>query len=417
RVHLEKAIQLAHRTRKMVGILFIDLDAFKNINDAEGHEMGDRLLRRVASRLSGCVREHDTVARFGGDEFLVLLAQLNHHEEVLPIVERILTSFRQPFTVHNQEFFVTASVGIALYPADGETPHDLIKNADLAMYVAKGKRGDGYAFCSPEMKDNALTKKRLISGLYRALERKEFQIYYQPQVNARTGAIVGLEALLRWQHPEMGMVLPSTFIPIAEQTGIIISIGEWVLRTACAQVARWQRLGILPLRLAVNLSAVQIRDPELVEKVKKVLTETGFDPQYLELEITETTFFQDPEHVSATLRSLKNLGVNVTLDDFGTGYSFLTHLKALAVDRIKIDRHFLQGLLENSRDREIVKGIVHLAQSLEAQVTAEGVETEVQLEFLLEQGREEIQGYYYYRPLPPEELEGILLSHLRKKSD
>lgn len=415
RVHLEKAIQLARRTGKMVAILFVDLDAFKTINDAEGHEMGDRLLRRVANRLSGCVREHDTVARFGGDEFLVLLAQLNRHEEILPIVERILTSFRQPFAVHNQEFFITASIGIALYPGDGETPHDLIRNADLAMYVAKSQRGNGYAFCSPEMKESALTKKRLISGLYRALERQELRIYYQPQVNARTGDIVGLEALLRWHHPEMGVVLPGVFIPVAEQTGIIVSIGEWVLRTACDQVARWQKLGIPPLRLAVNLSAVQVRDPELPEKVKRVLTETGFNPQYLELEITETTFFQDPEHVSATLRALKNLGVNVTLDDFGTGYSFLTRLKALAVDRIKIDRHFLQGLLENSRDREIVKGIVRLAQSLEAQVTAEGVETEAQLEFLLEQGCEEIQGYYYYRPLPPEEIEGLLLSRLRLK--
>lgn len=413
REHLEKAIQFSRRTGKMVGILFVDLDNFKNINDAEGHEMGDELLQAVAQRLSGCVREHDTVARFGGDEFLVLLTELHAPEEVLPIVERIRASFRQPFTLHNQEFFLTASIGIALYPGDGETPQELIKNADLAMYSAKAQQGDGYAFCSPAMKESALEKQRLISGLYRALEREELLLYYQPQVNARSGKIVGLEALLRWKHPEMGILHPASFIPLAEQTGLIIPIGEWVLRTTCETALHFQSLGIPPLSMAVNLSAVQIRDPELPAKVERVLRETGFNPHYLELEITESTIFQNPENVIGLLKTLKALGVRVTLDDFGTGYSFLARLKMLPVDRIKIDRHFLQGIPESEKDRTIVRNIIHLARSLGADITAEGVENEAQLAFLLGEGCEEIQGYYYYRPLPPEELETILRASLK----
>ncbi len=404
---LEKEIQLVKRTGRRLAVVFVDLDSFKIVNDAEGHEVGDELLRTVASRLAGCVREHDTVARFGGDEFLVLMTQLNAPFDVSPVAERMMSSLREPFLVFGQEFFLTASAGIAIYPEDGETPQDLIKNADLAMYAAKAEKGDGYAFCSPVMKEEVLHRQGLTRGLYRALERGELLLYYQPQVDARTARIVGVEALLRWRHPERGLLLPGTFIPLAEQTGLIIPIGEWVLRTACEAALRWQKLGIPPLRVAVNLSARQIWDPDLPGKVQRVLQETGFSSEYLELEITESTVFRDPERAIGILRVLKDLGVRVALDDFGTGYSCLARLKMFPVDRIKIDRRFLLEITANQRDRAIVQYIIHLAQSLGARVLAEGVETEAQLEFLREAGCEEIQGYSFYPPLPPEELENI----------
>ncbi|MEN3188550.1 MAG: EAL domain-containing protein [Atribacterota bacterium] len=408
--HLEKAIQLARRTGKVLGILLLDLDDFKTINNSEGHEVGDRLLQHLAHRLMRCVREQDTVARFGGDEFLVLFPQLDYLEEVLPVVERILASFRQPFVLEDQEFFLTASIGIAQYPKDGETPQDLIKNADLAMYVAKGQRGNGYAFCSLEIREQALAQKNLIIGLYRALERKEFLLYYQPQVNARRGNIVGVEALLRWNHPQMGIVLPRTFVPLAEQTGLMVPIGEWVLQVSCAQVVRWQKESAFPLRLSVNLSTTQLRDAELVRKVERILTETDFDPRYLDLEITETMFLHDPEHTSQILHALRRLGVGVTLDDFGVEYSWFTRLKTLPVDRIKIDRSFLKDFPDNPNHQELVRGIIRMARSLNIQVIAEGVETEEQVVFLLKEGCETVQGFYYYQPLPPKELERILVS-------
>ncbi|NSW76198.1 MAG: EAL domain-containing protein [Candidatus Atribacteria bacterium] len=406
---LQKSLQYAKRTGKLVAVVFLDLDSFKVINDSEGHKVGDQILKHVAQRLTGCVREYDTVGRFGGDEFLVLLDGINHADETLPVVERVLREFHKPFFVGNQEFFITASCGIALYPEDGKSPEELIQAADLAMYAAKAKGEGHYAFCSPHLKAEAQQRQTLISGLYKAMHKEELVIYYQPQVDVATGNIVGIEALLRWQHPEFGLLLPASFIPLAEQKGLIVPIGEWVLQKACSLVTSWQKKGIHIPRLAVNLSPVQLRDPQLVEKVRRILEDTSLSPGVLELEITESAIFHNPDEVIALLQNLKHLGVRIALDDFGVGYSSILRLKMLPVDRIKLDQRFFHNAPYNLRDRSIAENMIHLARSIDAAVIAEGVETEQQLEFVVKQGCYEVQGYYYYHPLPPEEIEILLL--------
>jgi len=406
---LQKALQLARRTGKLVAVVFVDLDSFKVINDSEGHEMGDRLLKEVAQRFVSSIREYDTVARFGGDEFLLLVDNLGDPQEVVPIAERLLHRLQQPFFVGKQEFFLTASCGVAIYPLDAETPEELIRFADLAMYAAKTRGGGCYAFCSQELREEAQQKKVLVSGLYRALDRKELIVYYQPQVDAATGNIVGVEALLRWVHPELGFLLPDSFIPLAEQTGLIIPIGEWVLQTACSQLAAWRKKGLRIHRVAVNLSPSQLRDPQLTDKVRKAVEKAGIFPDELELEVTESAVFQNPDEIIDLLQELKTLGVRVALDDFGVGYSSLIRLKMLPVDRIKVDRRFFRDIPSNRRDAAIVENIIQLARSINAAVIAEGVENDQQLEFVVDRGCYEIQGYYYYHPLPPEEVEALLL--------
>jgi diguanylate cyclase (GGDEF)-like protein len=406
---LQKALQLARRTGKLVAVVFVDLDSFKVINDSKGHEMGDRLLKEVAQRFVSSVREYDTVARFGGDEFLLLVDNLGDPQEVVPIAERLLHQLQQPFFVGKQEFFLTASCGVAIYPLDAETPEELIRFADLAMYAAKARGGGYYAFCSQELREEAQQKKVLVSGLYRALDRKELIVYYQPQVDAATGNIVGVEALLRWVHPELGFLLPDSFIPLAEQTGLIIPIGEWVLQTACSQLATWRKKGLRIHRVAVNLSPSQLRDPQLTDKVRKAVEKAGIFPDALELEVTESAVFQNPDEIIDLLQELKKLGVRIALDDFGVGYSSLIRLKMLPVDRIKVDRRFFRDIPYSRRDAAIVENIIQLARSINAAVIAEGVENGQQLEFVVDRGCYEIQGYYYYHPLPPEEIEALLL--------
>lgn len=411
---LEQTIQSARGTNKLIGVLFLDLDSFKSVNDTIGHLGGDEMLKLVAFRLSGCLRQQDTVSRFGGDEFLIMLTEMDRLEDVRTIADQIMNSIAEPVIVKGQEFFITASAGIAVYPEDGESTEELIKNADLAMYASKAKGKNQYTLCSPAMKEDVLKKTQLTNSLYRALERNEFVLYYQPQVSVLTQEIVGLEALIRWNNPELGMISPATFIPLAEQTGLIIPIGQWVLETACRQNKEWQVLGLPPIRMAVNLSVVQFQDRNLLSLVDRTLRETGLDSKYLELEITESAAADGEDYIVDVLHDLKELGVTISVDDFGSGYSSLSRLKTLPVDRIKIDMQFVRGISTGNKDEAIAKTIIQLAKNLNLNVIAEGVETESQFEFFNEYKCDEIQGYFFYKPMPASEIEAMLLSQQKK---
>lgn len=407
---LEHYIHLAKRTETLIAVMFIDLDSIKGVNDSLGHEGGDELLKQIGGRLSDCVRKHDTVARFGGDKFLIKITNISRVEDIHIVADKILKTFKQPGIVKEQEFFITASMGISVYPQDGEDAELLVKNANLAMYISKDKGKNQYTLCSPSIKDDVLRKMQLTNSLFRAQERNELVLYYQPQVNALSGEIIGLEALIRWKHPDLGMVSPAQFISLAEQNGLINSIGQWVLETACRQNNEWQSMGLARLRIAVNLSIEQFRNPNLVNMVAETLKNTGLDPKYLELEITESIAVVESDYIINFLHELKNLGVTIAIDDFGTEYSSLSRLKALPVDRIKIAMQFIHGITAvSSKDKAITTIIIQLAKSLDLNVIAEGVETEAQVEFLNQQQCDEIQGFYYYKPMPAEELVKILV--------
>jgi diguanylate cyclase (GGDEF)-like protein len=412
---LEQSIHLAKRSETIIGVIFIDLDSFKTVNDTIGHIGGDELLKQVANRLSGCLRKQDTVSRFSGDEFLIQITQITKEKDIRKIAEKIIKTFALPITVNEQEFFITASMGISVFPVDGDNAELLIKNADLAMYIAKYNGKNQYRLCTTDIKEDSLKKMALTNSLYRALERNEFVLYYQPQVSVSTKEIIGFEALLRWNNPEFGMISPANFIPLAEQTGLINSIGRWVLETACHQSKKWQTMGLPPLRMAVNLSIEQFRDRKLMSIVKEILIETGLEAKYLELEITESTTIEGEEYVVQVLHELQGLGTLISIDDFGTSYSSLSRLKALPIDRLKIDMQFVQGISLGNKDEAIAKTIIQLAKNLKLNVIAEGVETKAQFEFFKKQRCDEIQGYYFYKPMPAFELEGILFKNLDKK--
>lgn len=409
---LEKAISLASRSEKFIVVMFIDLDSFKGVNDTMGHKSGDALLKQVAQNLSSRVRQYDTVSRFGGDEFLVMIPQIAQAEDIKSVADNIMKTFNQPVTINGQEFFITASAGISVYPLDGEDADSLIKNADLAMYISKDGGKNKYTLCSQVMKEDIMKKMQLTNSLYRAQERNELVLYYQPQVDIATNKIVGIEALIRWKHPELGMISPSVFIPIAEQTGLINSIGQWVLKTACQQSKLWQDQGLKPIRIAVNLSVEQFRSSNLVSIVKSTLEETGLQPEFLELEITESIAIEESDYIIRILNDLKLLGLTIAIDDFGTEYSSLSRLKELPIDRLKIAMQFVQGISINTKDEAIVEVLIHLARSLGLKVIAEGVETELQLSFLERGECDEIQGYYYYKPMSKEDMETVLSNNL-----
>lgn len=411
---VENAISLAERNEKFISIMFIDLDNFKSVNDTMGHDGGDYLLKEVSNGLSKRIRKTDTVARFGGDEFIILLNNIDNHNDISKIADNIMRVFSKPFIINGQEVFITASGGIATYPIDGEDSESLVKNADTAMYEAKDNGKNQYSLCTHDMKDEVEKNMKLSNGLYRALERNELSIHYQPQIDLNSKEITGLEALLRWKHPEYGMISPVVFIPLAEKNGSINSIGEWVLRTACNQNKAWQDMGLLYARIAVNLSVIQFKDPLIVEKVDKILKETGLSPKHLELEITESIAVKENKNVVDILDRLKKLGVSISIDDFGTEYSSLSRLKTLPIDRLKIDMQFIRGIEDNEKDQAIAKIIINLANSLNLEVIAEGVETKGQMEFLNQKMCDEAQGYYYYKPMPAEELEEILINKIIK---
>lgn len=405
---LDRAIRLAGQVGEMVGIVFLDLDSFKAVNDTMGHDLGDRLLSKVARQIQNAVREVDTVSRFGGDEFVLLLDHISDVQDVLQMAENILNDIQQPVAVNQQEIFVTASMGIALFPQDGREPEALIQNADDAMYHAKSMGKNRCVLCSQMIKDHVLKKMELTNLLYHAQEKGQLELYYQPQFDMAAQAIVGVEALLRWRLPEKGMVEPAQFIPLAEQSGMIYSIGEWVLETACQQNKVWQDSGLPRMRVMVNLSANQLTSPKLVQCVVRVLKKTRLPPEYLELEITETAASTNLPLVLDTLRRLKAMGVSLAIDDFGSAQSLLSRLKMLPVDRIKIDAQFVQGIEKSDKDQTVLKAMVRLIRSMGLRVVAEGVETPRQFDFLAGVMCDEVQGFFCCRPMEAAAIQAVL---------
>ncbi|HEY0843980.1 MAG TPA: EAL domain-containing protein [Noviherbaspirillum sp.] len=406
---LSQALMFAERSGGQVAVMLIDLDRFKNINDSLGHEAGDKILMEVARRLPSSLRAGDTVARLGGDEFVVVMPDVVREDAVVVVAQQILESMSRPMTIQGHEFYPTGSIGISLYPKDGEDSQALLKNADTAMYRAKDAGRNNVQFYAHEMNSRALDRLKLESGLRRALERKEFTLHYQPQMDIASGRIVGVEALLRWEPPGQPMVFPGDFIPIAEETGLIVPMGEWVLREACTRRKTWHDTAMFgPLKMAVNLSARQFKQQDIVGMVSDVLKETGCCPEWLELEITESVVMEDPEAAVDTLRKLSDMGVHLSIDDFGTGYSSLSYLKRFPINSLKIDRSFVRDITTDADDAAIAKAVIALAHSLKLSVIAEGVETAEQLDFLREQRCDQMQGYYLSRPLDIAKLEKLM---------
>ncbi|MCC7704368.1 EAL domain-containing protein [Janthinobacterium sp. GW460P] len=408
RERLEQAMAVARRSTLPLWVVFIDLDRFKFVNDTLGHDAGDILLKLIADRLRAATREVDTVARLGGDEFVLLLPQHANSDPGQLILQRVLDAVAQPLLVGGHEFFLTCSMGVASYPADGDSAETLIKHADIAMYRAKEQGRNHWQSYAPAMNASMLARLNLESELRHALERGQFHLMYQPQVELGSGKIVGMEALLRWQHPTLGAVAPGDFIHLAEEMGLIVPIGAWVLQTACAQARAWQREGLGGLRLAVNLSARQFRQSGLLQSVREILAVTGLEARFLELELTESMMMQDVEQAIATMGKLKALGLQLSIDDFGTGYSSLAHLRRFPIDVLKIDKSFVSDLTHSDDDAAIVQAIIALAHSLRLKVIAEGVETPQQLAFLCQHGCDQMQGYLFSRPLAAPAFEELL---------
>ena len=404
---LQQALSQAVREGYTMGLMFLDLDRFKIINDTLGHDVGDELLKAVSQRLVNCIRQGDTVVRLGGDEFTIILPNISKAGDAAFVAQKILDTLAEPFLLSQQELHITSSIGISLYPNDGKNTQTLIKNADIAMYRAKDLGKNNYQFYTADMNSRALESITMENALRHALERDELLLHYQPQVDIRSGRIVGMEALLRWSHPEFGLVSPAKFIPIAEETNLIIPIGEWVLRTACAQGKRWRDQGLPVWRMAVNLSARQFRQRDLLRQVGGILRETGFDPHHLELEITESLLMQGAGQTIEILEEFDAMGIHLSLDDFGTGYSSLSYLKRFPIDTVKIDRSFVRDIHTDPNDAALASAIIAMAHSLRLSVIAEGVETEEQLAFLRERECNEYQGYYFSKPLPAGEIEQL----------
>lgn len=407
---LSLAISQAKRDDDILAVMFLDLDRFKNINDSLGHMIGDELLQQVSIRLKDCIREGDTLARFGGDEFTLMLPKLhNGRDDASKLAEKITNTLKQPFIVDGHELYVSASIGIALYPQDGNNIDNLIKHADVAMYHVKGQGKNGYQFYSNEMNVPYIEKLSLDTGIHRALDNNEFNLVYQPQINLRTGEIVGVEALLRWEHPEHGIISPAEFIPFAEESGLIVDIGLWVLKTACAELSRWRVAGLPEIRMAINVSARQLMEQHIVDDVLKVLKDYDIPGHCIELEITENAIMDDMDSVICKLKELSNHKIAIAIDDFGTGYSSLSYLHKLPIHTLKIDRTFLKESRINKGDNTIINTIVAMAKGLGLNVIAEGVESQAQLEYLREIECSEAQGYLFGKPLPPSVISQLLI--------
>ncbi len=422
---LSQALQAARREERYVAILFLDLDNFKRVNDTLGHTIGDLLLQDVAARLAQCVRGEDsvarnpsaqpnsTVARLGGDEFTVLLARIAHTQDAAKVAQRILQSLSAPIFVGGHELVISASLGIAMYPFDGEEIETLLKNADAAMYHAKSDGRGRYHFYNPSMNATALEKLNLERNLRKALEHREFVLYFQPMVQGTTGEVIGNEALLRWQHPERGLILPHDFIPLAEETGLIAPIGEWVIEAACRQNFEWQCAGLPCVPVTVNLSSLQFHDPQLANKVANILQRTGLSPRHLTLELTESMLMQDSERNVTTLLELRKLGVQIAIDDFGTGFSSFNYLKRFPVDHLKIDQSFVRDITHDHGNAAIAMAIIAVARSLKLGVVAEGVETLEERDFLRANGAPDMQGFLFCQPQPAESITALLKRRLQ----
>ena len=417
---LEESVKWSESQKRMMAVMFLDVDHFKRINDTYGHSIGDLLLKTIASRLSASARTHGTnrfppsdgeeivIGRFGGDEFTVLIKRIATPKDAIRIAERFLQALSQPYSLEGLEVDVGATIGISLYPFDGIDADTLLKNADTALYHAKANGRNCYHLYSQSMNEKSFEKLSMGSQLRKAITRGEFEIHYQPKIDARIRKIVGAEALIRWQHPLRGLLQASEFIPTAEDTGLIKPIGEWVLRTVCSQIAAWLKEGVNVVPVAVNLSSLQFGQENLVSMIAKILRETSLDQQYLELELTESAILENQHEAEASLAELRALGMSVSIDDFGTGYSSLSRLKSFNLDALKIDKSFVQNCGENPDDRAIITAIIAMARSLKLKVVAEGVETEKQLAFLKELGCDEIQGFYFSRAVPAREFIKLL---------
>ena len=407
---LNRHIAEAQRYQRQLAVAFIDLDRFKQINDTLGHEAGDQLLKTVAKRLLASVRDSDTVARLGGDEFVIMLPQITQANDAAVVAQKVLASIAVPFTLIGQEFRITASIGIGVFPQHGLDEETLKKNADIAMYQAKAEGKNNYRFYSENLNANSLERLALESSLRHALERNEFRLCYQAKRDISSGRIVGTEALLRWESPDLGTVAPMQFIPVAEESGLIIPIGKWILRTACAQNVAWQRAGAPPLNVAINLSPRQFADEGLLRDVAGILKETGLEAQYLEFEISESILIQNVEATLKVLTALKGLGVRIAIDDFGTGYTSLTTLQRFPLDTIKIDQKVVQGISADDKNAGLTDAVIAMGKNLSLTVVAQGVETSEQAEFLREHACDELQGFYFNRPMAPEVFTKLLLA-------
>lgn len=409
---LGQAISRAKWNGRVVSVLFIDLDRFKNINETLGFDCGDHMLQAVASRIRDSVRDGDTVARFGDDEFAVILEDVSQTDDIPLVVEKMLKSLSRAFYVDDHELFITTSVGISLYPNDGSDAQALVQNADVAIHHAKESGSNKYRFYESKMNSQSLYRLNLESSLRKALEREEFILHYQPQIEVSTGHTIGFEALIRWQHPELGLVSPIEFIPLLEETGMINQVGRWVLRTACKVCKSWQDKSARPITMAVNLSAIQFNDGDIAEIIEETLDETGLDASLLEVELTESTIMQNPEQASNILVRLNKMGVSLAIDDFGTGYSSLSYLQRFPIKTLKIDRSFVKDISVNTGDASIVSAIISLAHNLNLKVVAEGVEEPEQFEFLKERQCEYVQGFMFSKPVDVHSAEDMLTQNL-----
>ena len=405
---LTQAVNKAARNNAQLAVLFIDLDRFKNINDSVGHFVGDEVLKIAATRLMQCIRHEDTVSRLGGDEFTILVEESHTPEDVVIVAQKVMAVIQQPFVGEGPDFYLSCSIGISTYPQNGLHAEELLRNADAAMYKAKDQGRNNFQFYTEDMTERALQHVRLEASLRRAVEQHEFVVYYQPQIDLATLRVVGLEALVRWQHPELGLIPPTEFIPLAEETGLIVTLGEWVLNTACAQAKAWYDAGLNPGRVAVNLSGKQLHTDDIVNVIEQALRQTGCRAEWLELEVSEDFYMREAERSIAILRRIQALGVELAIDDFGTGYSSLAYLKRLPISKLKIDRSFVKDIPHEADDEAIARAVIALGRSMKLRVIAEGVETEEQLRFLKREGCDEIQGYLYSRPVPADQATEML---------
>ncbi|RZI44537.1 EAL domain-containing protein [Herbaspirillum sp. HC18] len=405
---LESAVRTGHRYNRSFAVLFIDLDRFKYINDTLGHAAGDTLLKEVSARFKGALRASDMIARLGGDEFVALVQELDEEEPAATVARKIIAAASRPVMLMGRECRVTASIGIAMYPRDGEDEQTLMKHADIAMYHAKEEGKNNFQFYSKDISMQSLERLTLETNLRRALERNEFTLHYQAKRDLATGAVTGAEALLRWHNDELGNVPPAFFIPLAEEIGVIIPIGKWVLKTACEQNMAWQRMGLPPVSMAVNLSVRQFTDEHLLDDIAAILRETGMSPHLLELEITEGMVVHDPEHAKRLLHAIKQMGIRLAIDDFGAGYSSISQLKHFPIDTLKVDRSFIRDIAHNMSDKAITEAIISMGKTLNLTVVAEGVETEEQESLLRSQACDQMQGYLFSKPVTPEKFAALL---------
>jgi diguanylate cyclase (GGDEF)-like protein len=411
---VSQAIALAPRHQKKVAVLFLDLDGFKYINDSLGHPTGDKLLQSIAKRLVNCVRRSDTVSRQGGDEFVVLLSEVERPEDPAIAARRLLQAVAEPHSIDQHDLHVTTSIGLSVYPNDGLDAETLIKNADTAMYQAKENGRQGYQFFKPAMNIRAVERQSIEESLRRALERQEFALHYQPKINLSTGEIAGAEALLRWTHPVRGPVSPAQFIPVAEDCGLIQPIGNWVLREACQQARVWLEAGLPLETMAVNISAVQLRDENFLDRIFAILRDTALDPKFLELELTESVLMKHAESTESILKTLRSRGVQIAVDDFGTGYSSLSYLRKFPIDALKIDQSFVRQITTAPDETTIVTAMISMGRSLKLRVVAEGVETQAEMAFLQAHQCDQAQGYYFSRPVPAQQFARLLRTGIVK---